>query len=151
MQNVKSAYALRIFVNKEPPARFALRSFPLLPLIAHTACASGERGCLCCGVFRPYGPELCAGTAGGQGENGCRKAPSERPAQRLSDGYANATGSRAPAILWRSSDGLMPRASSMRRTRRCAAGKKFRDMGRTKADASSDDVRGGLVKYRMRL
>ncbi len=39
----------------------------------------------------------------------------------------------------------------MRRTHRCAAGKKFRDMGRTKADASSDDVRGGIVKYRMRL
>ncbi len=78
-----------------------------------------------------------------RGENGCRKAPSERPAQRWPDGYANVTDSRAPARLWRSSDALM--CSFLPCAGRIAAppGRSLRH-DRTKAGTSSDAVRKGL-------
>ena len=78
-----------------------------------------------------------------RGENGCRKAPSERPAQRWPGGYANATDTRAPALLWRSSD-VLKRRFLPRAGRIAAPPGEVCDMGRTKAGTSSDAVREGL-------
>ena len=110
---------------------------------AHTACASGERGCPCCGTLRPAGRSPAPEQREDRGENGCRKAPSERPAQRWPGGYANATDTRAPARLWRH------RTSSCSGLLSCAgriAAPPGRSPGhdRTKVGASSDAARKGL-------